>query len=157
MRPFPLRGFAVCFNQETRSPVVKQYGMCSLVPPEAHSSMLSSQEHPPATFQGSTVRAWLTVQALAIDTCLPLWHRMGFVRSQRESFVCLLGLQSPITTGTLHLAAGLWASAAPLGGTCSPQSARRNSADDGVRITEFLFLKNVTLGKGFGPEWKWWS
>lgn len=41
---------------------------------------------------------------------------------------------------------------ASLGGTCSPQPARGNSADDGAHLTEFLFLKNVTLGKGFGSE-----
>lgn len=41
---------------------------------------------------------------------------------------------------------------APLGATCSTQQTLGNSADDGAHLTEFLFLKNVTLGKGVGPE-----
>lgn len=43
-------------------------------------------------------------------------------------------------------------SRASLGRTCSPLPAPGNRADDGAHSAEFLFLKNVALGKGFGPE-----
>lgn len=53
--------------------------------PEAHSSMLSRQEHPLATFQGSTIRAWLTGKTLATERLfISVAQDVCFVQSQRE-------------------------------------------------------------------------
>lgn len=154
----PLRHFAGCFNQRTRSSVVRHFGTCSSMLPEAHSSMLSREEHPRATFQGSTIKAWLTGKTLATERLfIAVAQDVCFVQSQREH---LFHFEFAITHKNRYFAFSHRfmsfccqpSSHASLGGACSPQPARGNSADDGAHLTEFLFLKNVTLGKGFGPE-----
>ena len=69
--------------------------------------MLSRQEHPLATFQGSTVRAWLTGETLAAEHLFISVAQDVLCPESKGAFVSFLSLRSPIKTGTLHLATGL--------------------------------------------------
>jgi len=156
----PSKGFLLRngFSQQTGSPVVRHFGTWSWMLGEAHSSVLSRQEHPLATFQGSAVRALAHGRDFGHRTFVYLCGT-GCALPRVKGSACFF-FEFAITHKNRYFAFSHRftslrcqpSSLASLGGTCSPQPTRGNSADDGAHLTEFLFLKNVTLGKGFGPE-----
>lgn len=90
--------------------VVRHFGACSLTPPEAPSSMLSRQEHPLATRQGSTV-------GLARGWDFGLWVFIFVAQGvlcPESKGTFLFWVAVTIKAGTLRWAPGLWASAASL-------------------------------------------